>query len=243
MSSEEKHIEVDFFHEMKYGESVCGDDIKIARIEKEKRIIMVLSDGLGSGIKASLLSQMTSTMALRFVSENMEILNFANVIMDTLPVCDIRKISYATFTIVDTNAAGFTRIIEMDNPEYIHLRAGKDIFHKKKILVSEKWPKRKLLISEFNILPDDRIIIFSDGVTQAGLGERKYKFGWKREGCFEFIKYIISENPVLSARDLSRWIVKESKSKHNTCRCGDDTSCGMYYVCFFISELQEKCAC
>ena len=227
--AEGKHVEIEFFHETKTGESVCGDDYKVVRLENDGRFIVVLSDGLGSGIKASLLSNMTTTMALMFVEENMDIVESAETIMDTLPVCEVRKISYATFSIVDANASGATRIIEMGNPEYIHIRNGIDIAHQKRTLVSSNWPDRQLLVSEFKTEPEDRIIIFSDGITQAGLGTHDYKFGWRRKGCFEFIRDIVMRRPDVSARDLSRMLVRQAMLKNSPPGCADDMTCAVLY--------------
>ncbi len=225
----ERHVEIECFQETKHGESVCGDDCKIERLENGGRFITALSDGLGSGIKASLLAHMTTTMSLMFAEENMDVVDSAETVMDTLPVCEIRKISYATFTIVDTDASGFTRIIEMGNPEYLHIRNGVEVVHEKKTLVSESWPDRQLLVSEFKAEPEDRILIFSDGVTQAGLGTHAYKCGWRRKGCFDFVRDIVMERPEISARELARMIVKQAILKNAPPVCADDTSCVAIY--------------
>lgn len=225
----ETYVEIEFARQTKTGEEVCGDEFKVARMENENRYITVLSDGLGSGIKASLLANMTSSMAIKFISGNMEIMNSAEIIMDTLPVCEVRKISYATFTIVDAYASGPARVIEMGNPEFIHLRNGKDLHYDKKEMFSKNWPDRKLLVSEFKTFPEDRIIIFSDGVTQAGLGRPEHKFGWKRKGCLEFVQEQVAKRPDISARELSRMIVTQARLKNEDFKCVDDITCGVIY--------------
>lgn len=122
MENEKLFVELEASQWTKTGQAACGDDFRCVRIPNEKRTIAVLSDGLGSGIKANLMASMTSTMALEFVRSNMDILQSAETIMDSLPVCEIRKISYATFTVFDMQLGGKTRVIEMDNPPFIHLR-------------------------------------------------------------------------------------------------------------------------
>ena len=225
-----KHVEIEVFHETKDGESVCGDECKVARLEGDSRFIVVLSDGLGSGIKASLLANMTATMALMFVEENMDIVESAETIMDTLPVCEVRKISYATFTIIDSCVSGATRIIEMGNPEYLHLRGGVEIEHAKRSMASSNWPDRQLLVSEFKTEPEDRLIIFSDGLTQAGLGTHEFKFGWRRKGCFECARDAIMKRPDISARELSRLLVKQATLKNSPPGCADDMTCAVVYI-------------
>ena len=132
------------FHD---GEDVCGDDFLFERLEAENRHLAVLSDGLGSGIKANLLASMTTTMAMKFIRSDMDVLQSAEIIMDTLPVCEIRKISYATFTVFDLQIGGKSRIIEMDNPPFIHLRNNKDLQVKRQSMVSERWPDRRVINS------------------------------------------------------------------------------------------------
>ena len=229
INQEDTFIEIECCQRTKDGESVCGDDFQSIRLNEEGRSISVLSDGLGSGIKASLMANMTTSMILRFISRNMEILSSAEIIMDTLPVCEVRKISYATFTVVDILAHGLTRIVEMDNPPYIHLRNGKDLNWERKTLTSETWPDRKILLSEFKAVPGDRIIFFSDGVTQAGMGRPATKFGWQRSGCLEFVQRAVSRDKNISARELSRSIVGQAATKNPGFSAIDDISCAVIY--------------
>ena len=210
MINDEAFIEVEYSQLIKGGEAVAGDDFKTEIIPGEQRYISVLSDGLGSGIKAALLSNMTTAMALKFVAHNTEVVKSSEIIMDSLPVCEVRKISYATFTIVDLINGTKARVIEMDNPEFIHLRHNEEVKHEKKIRFSQKWPSRKLLLSEFPVQLEDRIIFFSDGVTQAGLGMKPHKFGWMRDGCLKYIQELIADNPEISARSLARSVVRQA---------------------------------
>jgi len=223
------YIEIEYYQKTKTGEDVCGDDFKTVALDDEDRNIAVLSDGLGSGIKASLLANMTTAMALKFATRNMEILLSSEIIMDSLPVCEVRKISYATFTIVDILAGGKVRITEMDNPPFIHLRGSAEMGHEKQRLTSSHWPDRALYIADFEAMPEDRIIFFSDGVSQAGLGRTPHKFGWKRQGCLEYVLACIRNQPRISARELSRTVVTQACSMNPDCRCIDDITCAVVY--------------
>lgn len=91
-------------------------------IKEEDRVVAVLSDGMGHGVKANVLATLTATMALNFTREHKEVERIAEIIMNTLPVCSERKISYSTFTIVDIESSGKTNILEYDNPPAIILR-------------------------------------------------------------------------------------------------------------------------
>ena len=223
-------VEMECFQLCHDGEIVCGDDFLFERIEQENRHLAVLSDGLGSGIKANLLACMTTTMALEFVRSNMDVLLSAETIMDTLPVCEVRRISYATFSIFDLQIGGKSRIIEMDNPPFIHLRNGKDLKVSRQSMVSDRWPDRRVQLAEIYAITGDRLIAFSGGVAQAGLGQPGCKFGWRREGALEFIQAEVAKDPAISARELSQRVVYAARNHNKDNRCIDDISCMVIYL-------------
>ena len=125
MNQADLFVEVEASQRNMHGEEVCGDSFRTLKMPEEGRLIAVLSDGLGHGVKASILSLMTATMALKFIASDSDIMRSAEVIMDALPVCQTRRISYATFTIVDVRRQAATRIIEMGNPPFLLIRRGR----------------------------------------------------------------------------------------------------------------------
>jgi hypothetical protein len=120
-------IEVDYCQSAKNGQFASGDIFLSRKFKEENRSIAVLSDGLGSGVKANVLATLTATMALKYTSSFIDIKRTAEIMMDTLPICSVRKINYSTFTIVDMDTAGNARIIEHENPPFIIVRDGKSI--------------------------------------------------------------------------------------------------------------------
>ncbi|MEG2666193.1 MAG: SpoIIE family protein phosphatase, partial [Bacteroidales bacterium] len=115
-------IEIAHHHENKHGKVVCGDTFLSRKISGDNRYVAVLSDGLGSGIKASVLSTMTASMAMNFRLRREPVLRSALNIMNALPIDSVRNINYATFTIVDTDFEGMTQILEFDSPDYLLFR-------------------------------------------------------------------------------------------------------------------------
>ncbi|GHU39576.1 serine/threonine phosphatase [Spirochaetia bacterium] len=237
MTPEQKEtfVEVDHYQVSKYNQSAPGDVFYSQKIVKTGRIITTLSDGLGSGIKAGVLATLTSTMITKFISSNIPARKSAEIIMNTLPVSKEMGISYATFTVVDIGADSNISIVEYDNPPYIYLRGNKIIENEKEVIQFEREKKETgpktptvLSYSSFAAKPDDRIVFFSDGVTQAGLGGEKFPSGWGRENALQFIIKTLERNPSMSARNLSKTLVTQA-AHHDGDKPADDISCAVVY--------------
>ena len=222
-------IEIGSYQEHKWTESCFGDSIASKKLPEEQRIITVLSDGLGSGVKANILSSMTTQMALKFIESDLDLVRSAEVMMQALPVCQVRKISYATFSIVDATLEGRTRIYEMDNPQCFVIRNGKQLSLPHHEISSANWKDRIIHVYQVVAQEEDRIVIMSDGVTQAGLGNPQYPLGWQRDGVWQFIESQIRRHPHISAASLAEEIVREAVSKEPKCKAGDDISCTVVY--------------
>lgn len=224
------YVEVNCQQRFHDGEHICGDVFLSERVKEENRIVIVLSDGMGHGVKAAVLATLTATMALNFTKEHKEFNKIAEIIMNTLPVCSERRISYSTFTIIDIEIDGQVKILEYDNPQSIVLR-GNDIFEpawSNIILDSEKNKGKELRYCSFYPKKEDRIIFFSDGVMQSGMGSEKYSFGWGRNNALHYALELINTNPNISASKLAGKIVSIAASNDNY-KPKDDTSCGVIY--------------
>lgn len=225
-------IELDYYQTCKYKNRIAGDVFLLSGDKNDKRIVCTLSDGLGSGVKANVLASLTASMGQKFTLSKMDIRKSAKVIMKTLPVCKERKISYSTFTMLDIEAEGKAGIIEYDNPPYLLIRNGKVCNVDKKIIpLEERFPGKKdnLKYSEINLVVEDRLVIFSDGVSQSGIGTSVFPLGWRMNDIACFIIDAIKENLHISARQLSRRIVKRALS-NDIMEAKDDITCAVVYI-------------
>ncbi len=222
-------IEVDWYSTIKHGQSVCGDSVVAVKSKEQQRYVLVVSDGLGSGVKANILSQMTATMAARFVSSDLELPASLGVMMDALPVCQVRKISYATFTIIDSTLNGETRVVEMGNPPCMLVRDGEFVDFDSETITSPGWDGRKISVSNIKIAPGDRLVVLSDGITQAGLGSKSNKLGWRVKGCSEYLRQKVRESADLSARQIARGVVKKAATYEPDGYPHDDMTCAVMY--------------
>lgn len=175
------HIDV-FHHSLhKFGEELCGDHVEIADYKDGK--IIVLSDGLGSGVKANILATLTAKIAVTMLKENSTLEDTLETITKTLPVCQVRKMAYSTFTILKVENSGLVQIIEFDNPSYFYLREGKPFNPDKE---TREIHGKTIVESKFIMGDKDFLMVVSDGVVHAGVGEL-LNFGWTAKEIFEFL--------------------------------------------------------
>jgi len=230
ISTDSYHVDVGCVQLSKYGNQVCGDVLLSRKIKEEERTIVVVSDGLGSGVKANVLATLTASMAVNFTLKKQPVERTARIIMQTLPVDQLRQISYATFTIADIECEGETRIIEFDNPNWILIRNTGVVEIKKNELNIDldDGRRRKMFLSQFKLQKDDRIVIVSDGVTQSGIGTAQMPFGFGEEALKRFICKIITENSNISAHNLARNIISKSNT-NDIYKPQDDITCAVIH--------------
>ncbi len=227
---EDVFIEIEAQQVSHTGERICGDVFRKKKISEEARIIAVLSDGMGHGVKANMLATLTATMAMNFTIEHRNPETIAEIIMNTLPVCSKRKLSYATFSIIDVEINGKAHILEYDNPEAVIFRNEQllPVKWQEIIMSSEKHKGKKLRYYTFTPKLGDRIFIFSDGITQSGMGSDRYPFGWGNKNLRNFIANTVHNEPDISAEKLAGKIVNKAV-QHDAYKSKDDTSCASVY--------------
>lgn len=199
----------------KKGEELCGD--KVEQITDGDYTTLVLADGLGSGVKANILSTLTSKILCTMVSNNIGIEECIETVVQTLPVCKVRQVAYSTFSVVHVNKEGKGYLFEFDNPEAIFVRDGKcGDFDRKEYNILGK----KVYGTRLNLRPDDYIVLMSDGVIHAGIG-MLLNFGWLRKDVMEHIDRNIQKG--MSARGLACMVAGACNDLYLG-KPGDDTT-------------------
>lgn len=223
-------IDIDCSQLKKYNQNAFGDYFISKRYPDEAKLIAVLSDGLGSGIKANILSCMTATMLLKFVeSQQIPIRHAAEIVMNSLPVCKVRKISYSTFSVIDVNDDGLARIVEEGNPEFIWIKNNEVMTPSYDTIQSKTFKNRCMKSYKIQLELGDRLIFCSDGVTQCGLGNGRLKLGLRREGLINLLLTKLAEEPDISSSELSTYIVRQAKNIETDRLPKDDISACVLY--------------
>ena len=200
------------------GEQLCGDHIDIVEQSGDSTVI-VLADGMGSGVKASILSTLTSKIISTMMAADLPLEECVSTIAATLPVCSVRGVAYSTFTIMHIINSRTIELIQYDNPHIIYIRDG-DLYDYAKTEVNIGG--KKIYKSVIRLKEDDIIIAMSDGCPHAGIGIA-YNFGWKWEDIAEYM--LIMSGGGFTAKSLSTMLIDEVNSLYGGKPGDDATAC------------------
>ena len=201
-----------------YGEQLCGDHVDIVEPDESSTVI-VLSDGLGSGVKASILSTLTSKIISTMMAEGLPLEECVSTIAATLPVCSVRGVAYSTFTIIHLKNNQTAEIIQYDNPQVILIRDGVNYDYRS---TEMNIGGKKILKSVIKLQENDIFVAMSDGCPHAGIGIA-YNFGWKREDIIGFIESVAPLG--YTAKTLSTVLVDECDRLYGGKPGDDATAC------------------
>ena len=198
------------------GEQLCGDHIDIVE-QDDDSIVVVLADGLGSGVKASILSTLTSKIISTMMAAGMKIEDCVSTIAATLPVCSVRGVAYSTFTILRFVQNREAEIIQYDNPHVILLRDGQNYEYPRTVMNIDG---KEIYSSRITLRENDIFIAMSDGCIHAGVG-MKLNFGWERKDIINFMEPFA--NVGFTAKTLDTILLDECNKLYDG-HPGDDTT-------------------
>ncbi len=200
------------------GEQLCGDHVDIVE-QNENSTVIVLADGLGSGVKASILSTLTSKIISTMMAEGLSLEECVSTIAATLPICSVRGVAYSTFTIIHLINNETAELIQYDNPHVILLREGKNFdYPKNELSINGK----QIYKSVIDLQENDIFIAMSDGCPHAGIGIA-YNFGWRRDDIISFMEMIADLG--YTAKTLSTMLIDECNKQYGYHPGDDATAC------------------
>ncbi len=209
--------DIGYYSLNKAGEQLCGDRIDVIESEDGGTITAVLADGLGSGVKACILSTLTSKIISTLMANGMSLEDCVETIAATLPVCAVRGVAYSTFTIVRIVGNREAELIQFDNPHVILLRRGQRFSYpeEEKTIGGKKIYHTRILLEE-----GDVFVAMSDGVVHAGVGV-SLSFGWLRENVMAFLEKMYQ--PDLAAKTYASLLLNQCSRLYAN-QPGDDTT-------------------
>jgi hypothetical protein len=225
------HVEIDVQQKRPKGEIACGDVFQSDISRGEGRNILVLSDGIGHGIKASVLATLTASMAIKYTQFHTKPDVAARIIMNALPKSSDGKENYATFTIIEIEPDHTVRIINYDNPRVLIIRNGKSFHPQTEYELNVRGEEnlgKVLRVREFVAIKEDRLVFVSDGITQSGLGSGHFTMGWGWGKMEEFTISQVNRMADISATKLARKILNQAYMNDDF-SMKDDATCGVIY--------------
>ena len=200
------------------GEQLCGDRVDIVE-QGDNSTVIVLADGLGSGVKASILSTLTSKIISTMMAQGLSLEECVSTIAATLPICSVRGVAYSTFTIIHIIDNSTVELIQYDNPQIIMLRDCEIYdYPVSEVIIGGK----KILKSNIKLRENDIFIAMSDGCPHAGIGTA-FNFGWKRDDIAEFIRSVAHVG--FTAKTLSTMLIDECNKLYGGKPGDDATAC------------------
>jgi hypothetical protein len=208
-------IDVQYRQMNKTGEELCGDSIAMHRDGKET--VLVLSDGLGSGVKANILSTLTQKIALTMACEHLPLNDVVETIAATLPTCKVRNLAYSTFTIIRIDADGHAEIVDFDNPAVFVFQDG--------ALANPHWEEKKIgnfIIRQASVdlNEGDYLVAVSDGLIHAGIGGRE-PLGWRWDPIATHIEALVSQD--VEAEEVADNLIDAAQNLYRG-NTGDDVT-------------------
>ncbi len=200
----------------KQGEELCGDKVEVLRTKDSD--IVILADGMGSGVKANILATLTSKILGTMLREGANIESCVETVAKTLPICKVRKVAYATFSILQIFHSGKAYLAEFDNPSCVFIRDGKIVDYPYEIREIEG---KKVHEYRFQVKKNDCFILMSDGVIYAGAGSILNLQGWTWEAMSEYT--LKCTKKTLSASRLAVMLSQACDELYEE-KPGDDTT-------------------
>lgn len=205
----------------KYSEILCGDTVELLKTEDSD--VMILADGMGSGVKANILSTLTAKILGTMFFNGATLEECVETIMQTLPICQIRQVAYATFSILQVFNNGEAYLVEYDNPRCIFIRDGEVI----------KIPRNTRVVQDkeinefrFTVKKGDALILLSDGTIHAGVG-KSMTFGWPWKDIAEFV--VRQREHAISSIRLAAAVCEECDKLYEG-KPGDDTTVAVMQI-------------
>lgn len=206
----------------KHEEELCGDKVEI--IKTADSDIVILADGMGSGVKANILATLTSKILGTMLHEGAAIESCVETVAKTLPICKVRKVAYATFSILQISRSGEAYLVEFDNPSCVFVREGKIVNYPYEVREIEG---KKIHEYRFTVKKNDCFVLMSDGVIYAGAGSILNLQGWTWDAMAEYT--LKCTKKTLSASRLAVMLSQACDELYEE-KPGDDTTVAVVRV-------------
>ena len=202
----------------KHGEQLCGDQVVVEHCSEDDAIV-VLADGMGSGVKANILATLTAKILSTMMLNQLDISECVSTVAATLPVCKVRHAAYSTFTAIRMIDNSEAEIIQFDNPDVIVLKNGRNIDYPKTAMVIDD---KTIYLSRIHLCENDTLVLISDGVIHTGINGVIDRT-WNRDVVAGYFECIYDSET--SAKSLATLLLSECAVRYGGKVMDDTTVC------------------
>jgi hypothetical protein len=200
-----RHVDAACAQESKRGADVCGDFIIQDKTEEASTIAVF--DGIGSGIKANIAAHMNASRMMGMIKAGFSLREAGEKIAASMHAARTSDIPFAAFAVARVLNDGHTTVLtyEMPAPVFIQQEEAHAAIQRFFIMGNE-------VVGESHFKLDDKcaIMLFSDGVTQAGMGMGgKYGAGWGVKDTAAFTDSLVKDGK--EWEKIPRLIIEEAK--------------------------------
>lgn len=211
-------VDIGYLSVNHFGEELCGDHVDVVK-QSENSSVLVLADGIGSGVKASILSTLTSKIISSMMAQGLSLEDCVSTIADTLPVDKEKEVAYSTFTIISITDNEVAEVIQYENPNVLLIRGYESIDYPKDVMnISGK----NILKSTIHLQENDVLVAMSDGCPYAN-DEPSYNYNWKESDIADFMEMMAGAG--YTAKNLSTLLVEECVKLYGDKPRDDVTAC------------------
>ena len=212
------HVEIEQAQSPKKPGAPCGDLVAFER--SPTATTLILCDGLGSGIKANIAATMCAARLLEAVRSGASLRHaFANLVKNMIRVRGT-ELPYACFVVMRVLNDGQATVLSYEMPDPLFVTSK----HASALPRRTRTVENALIgESHLQLAPGDALMVFSDGVTQAGLGLSQRQ-GWRVEGVQQHLTELLSDRRPL--RELARAVHDRARELWEDVG-GDDTTVAM----------------
>lgn len=199
----------------KYGDP-CGDVVDIYR--NANSTIIILCDGIGSGLKANIYANMYASQIKQLVKNGNSVYKTFFTMVDHMNKAWANRKPFSVFTIAQILNNGKLSVFSYEMPPPVLVGQNYASILKDRVYYSEKAviSEAECMISE-----NEGVLFVSDGITQAGMG-LGLNYGWEIEGVSSYLSRAL-KNDKLDNDAITSLILRQAK-KYWKDSNGDDCS-------------------
>ncbi len=200
----------------KEGQDVCGDYFISERIRGAQ--IYILCDGIGSGVYANVSAIYNANRLMEMIRNDVSLQDSCRILADSMHRARTEEVPFAAFSVFrvlpDGNFVGYS----YEAPRPLIIQEGRA-----RVMTAQQYQVGEEVFNEYAglLFRGDQIILYSDGVTQAGMG-KGIRLGIGEEKIAQYFTAMLSVEEDLESHESWEAIMDDLMAYVQTLCGGED---------------------